>query len=196
MTEALHKWVLTARPFLVYGPLLVVLLTVVAERGRLGVVPGLCVVATALLAWTLVEWTVHRAMHWQTRSQVVSRFQQQAHLRHHHAPHDLPHAVLRLSGSLPLAGVFFAVALLGFGDLDRALLFQAGLLVGYLGYESVHLLSHGHCRLPGLWGLCRYHLRHHFETPSRTYGVTSPLWDWLFGTLPTRKRPQGSVNSG
>jgi sterol desaturase/sphingolipid hydroxylase (fatty acid hydroxylase superfamily) len=194
MTAARRDWLLTARPFLVFVPILGGLLAVVVGRGRAAVAPGLLVTATGLLAWTLVEWAVHRAMHWRTRSAVVSRFQQQAHLRHHAAPHDLPHSVLRLSGSIPLAGVFFTAALLGFRDLERAMLFQAGLLAGYLWYESVHLLSHSHRHPPGLGALCRYHLRHHFETPTRTYGVTSPLWDWLFSTLPTRKL-QGFVNS-
>jgi sterol desaturase/sphingolipid hydroxylase (fatty acid hydroxylase superfamily) len=188
MTAATRDRLLTARPFGVFVPLLAGILAVVQWPGRIAVAPGLALAATGLLAWTLMEWTVHRAMHWRTRSPLISRFQQRAHLRHHGAPQDLPHAVLRLSGSVPLAGVCFTAALLGFRDLDRALLFQAGLLAGYLWYEAVHLLSHSHCRLPGLGKLGRYHLRHHYETATRTYGVTSPIWDWLFGTLPAVAR--------
>jgi len=34
--------------------------------------------------------------------------------------------------------------------------------------------------------LGRYHQRHHDDDWTRTFGVTSPLWDWVFGTLPRR----------
>ena len=190
----MRDWLLIARPFLVFLPTVAVMLAVAAYRSRVTFAPGLLLSASALLVWTLVEWAIHRAMHWQTRSQLCFRLQQYAHLRHHRAPHDLPHAVLRLSGSIPLCGIFFAAALIGFRDLDRALLFHAGLLAGYLWYESVHLLSHSYRHLPGLGALRRYHLRHHFENSTRIYGVTSPLWDWMFNTLPGEKIA-GSVNS-
>ena len=194
MRDAMRDWLLTARPFLVFIPTMGVVLAVIVYRGRVAFAPGLLLAATALLVWTLVEWAMHRAMHWRTCSKLLCRFQQHAHLRHHRAPHDRPHSVLRLSGSIPLSGLFFAAALIGFRDLDRAMLFHTGLLVGYLWYESVHLLSHSHRCLSGLWAPCRYHLRHHFENPTRIYGVTSPLWDWIFGTLPVEKL-RGSVNS-
>jgi sterol desaturase/sphingolipid hydroxylase (fatty acid hydroxylase superfamily) len=32
--------------------------------------------------------------------------------------------------------------------------------------------------------LKRYHLQHHYKTPQQRFGVTSPLWDVLFGTKP------------
>ena len=41
----------------------------------------------------------------------------------------------------------------------------------------------------GKW-LRRYHLVHHFQTPDRRYGITTPLWDRVFGTYP-RDRYQG-----
>jgi sterol desaturase/sphingolipid hydroxylase (fatty acid hydroxylase superfamily) len=176
---------LTTRPFLLFGPLLRDLLGVITARARYGSIPGLLIIGLALLTWTLLEWTVHRAMHWQTRCQMLSRFQDRAHLRHHRAPHDLPHAVLKLSASIPLAGVCFLAAWLGWRDLDRTFYFQAGLLAGYLWYESVHLLAHWQRCPLRLRSLRRYHRQHHFDTSTRTYGVTSPFWDWVFGTLPT-----------
>jgi sterol desaturase/sphingolipid hydroxylase (fatty acid hydroxylase superfamily) len=30
----------------------------------------------------------------------------------------------------------------------------------------------------------RYHMLHHFRTPDARFGVSSPLWDIVFGTKP------------
>jgi sterol desaturase/sphingolipid hydroxylase (fatty acid hydroxylase superfamily) len=30
-----------------------------------------------------------------------------------------------------------------------------------------------------------YHLRHHYEDESTAYGVSNPLWDYIFRTIPS-----------
>ena len=64
----------------------------------------------------------------------------------------------------------------------------AGLLTGYLVYDMTHYATH---HLAMKWGflkfLKRYHLLHHYKTPDDRYGISSPLWDFVFGT-----RPKGS----
>jgi sterol desaturase/sphingolipid hydroxylase (fatty acid hydroxylase superfamily) len=30
----------------------------------------------------------------------------------------------------------------------------------------------------------QHHMHHHFQTPDKRYGVSSPLWDYVFGTMP------------
>jgi sterol desaturase/sphingolipid hydroxylase (fatty acid hydroxylase superfamily) len=58
-----------------------------------------------------------------------------------------------------------------------------GLIVGYLSYEVIHFAIH--C-FPSVRRFVRplasHHLHHHYADPSRCYGVTSPLWDWIFRT--------------
>ncbi|MCX7670270.1 MAG: sterol desaturase family protein [Anaerolineae bacterium] len=34
--------------------------------------------------------------------------------------------------------------------------------------------------------LKRYHMMHHFKQPDAYFGVSSPLWDMVFGTRPDR----------
>jgi sterol desaturase/sphingolipid hydroxylase (fatty acid hydroxylase superfamily) len=35
----------------------------------------------------------------------------------------------------------------------------------------------------GIWKALKcHHLRHHYKTPDQRYGVSSPLWDVVFGT--------------
>ncbi len=28
----------------------------------------------------------------------------------------------------------------------------------------------------------RYHMQHHYKDPDTRFGVSSPVWDWVFGT--------------
>ena len=58
-----------------------------------------------------------------------------------------------------------------------------GWVLGYAFYEWLHMACH-------LWGprtaygafVRRHHFHHHFGAPLRNHGVTSPVWDHVFGT--------------
>lgn len=55
---------------------------------------------------------------------------------------------------------------------------------GYLAYEALHHRAH-HERAPKsrvLRALVRHHLRHHYLAPDACWGISSPLWDWIFRT--------------
>ena len=184
MKPAVRDWLLRSRPFLVYPAVITGLLVWVGARGQIGLGPTAALWFAGLAFWTLLEWTLHRAMHLPMPWPALSRFQDQAHLRHHREPHDLEHSVVTLSGSIPLALAFFGLALAVLRDLDAALAFQAGLMPGYVWYEFVHLAGHGAWRVPLLRGPVKYHALHHYQDWERGFGVTTPLWDWVFGTLP------------
>lgn len=191
-----HDRLLVLRPFLVYPPLVLAMLGWVAATGAVSLSRAVVLLASGAGAWTLLEWALHRLMHVRTRSPTLARLQYRAHLRHHDLPDDLPHAVVSLSTGLPLAGLLFAGAYAVWGTWGEAFVFHAGLLTGYLIYEGVHLAGHARrCPWP-MRVLVRYHARHHFQDDRRTFGVTSPLWDWVFGTLPRRsdKRPRGALS--
>ncbi|MEZ4219375.1 MAG: sterol desaturase family protein [Polyangiaceae bacterium] len=71
----------------------------------------------------------------------------------------------------------------------RGISFALGFGLAYAGYEVEHRRVHTHApRGPYTRWSRRHHLAHHFTNPHLNHGVTSPLWDHVFGTyLPPGK---------
>ncbi len=138
-----------------------------------------------LLAWTLIEYSVHR---WLFHGAPVLR---QLHGAHHAAPQLL---IGSPPGSLPLALAMIGYAALYDVNAAAAAGVTAGLVGGYLFYCSVHYATHqlrsGH---PGYLDFARrHHMLHHFRAGEDVnFGVTTDVWDRAFGTLfkPEIRRP-------
>jgi sterol desaturase/sphingolipid hydroxylase (fatty acid hydroxylase superfamily) len=56
--------------------------------------------------------------------------------------------------------------------------------VGYLCYDYIHFATH-HFRPRTRVGkfLKQHHMLHHFAEHGSRWGVSSPMWDYVFGTL-------------
>jgi len=187
------NWFLRNRPFLVYPPLATVMLAYALLSATVTPVAVVGLYFVGAASWTLLEWLLHRAMHLPTGIDWISQLQYSAHLRHHREPDDLEHCVVRLRNGIPITIVLLFATRMVLGDWESATAFLSGLLTGYLFYEFVHLTGHAGRRLPALRFLQRYHTLHHFEQWNRCFGVTSPLWDWVFGTAPRRRKAQRSA---
>ena len=64
-----------------------------------------------------------------------------------------------------------------------------GTAAGYIAYDWTHYYTHHGTPRGGIgkW-LKRYHMLHHHDSPNHRYGITTPLWDFVFGTfLGTKK---------
>jgi sterol desaturase/sphingolipid hydroxylase (fatty acid hydroxylase superfamily) len=85
--------------------------------------------------------------------------------------------------SVPLAIFFFYLFRLLFGEFN--LVVFSGFVLGYVCYDSIHYATH-HMNLKGRVGkfLRSYHLRHHYEDEHTAYGVSNPLWDYVFRSVP------------
>jgi dihydroceramide fatty acyl 2-hydroxylase len=180
-------------PPALYLPVVTICLVRAIGHDGLGVAPVAGVFALGLLTWSLAEYLLHRfVFHFQPDMRWGRRLHFIIHGVHHDYPHDPMRLVMPPSVSIPLAIVTF----LGFRALlgaEWSLPFFAGFVVGYLFYDMTHYHIHHHRtqnRLSLL--LRRYHYRHHFQQSNRGFGVTSPIWDKVFGTFPILRRRAGS----
>ena len=78
-------------------------------------------------------------------------------------------------------------------NMSLGLSFTAGFTLFFINYEIHHKRAHSHAPLNayGRW-LRRHHFSHHFAAPRQNFGVTTPLWDLIFGTytvIPTIRIP-------
>jgi sterol desaturase/sphingolipid hydroxylase (fatty acid hydroxylase superfamily) len=170
-------------PAAVYGPIALacVLLNLVGERPPLwwwAVLP-----VAGVLLWTLLEYVLHsRGFHAQPRSPRMGAVQV-SHQAHHADPKDPTKIVTRLAFSAPIAIIVFVLAWVVLRGVKPAALLIAGALVGYLAYEVIHYWIHVGRRTRWLLRpLVKHHLYHHYKDDTRCYGVTTPLWDWVFRT--------------
>jgi sterol desaturase/sphingolipid hydroxylase (fatty acid hydroxylase superfamily) len=63
----------------------------------------------------------------------------------------------------------------------------AGTAVGYLAYDMIHYYVHHFAPKNRVAKFLRaYHLAHHFKNHERGFGVSSPVWDYVFGTKPAK----------
>jgi len=148
----------------------------------------LVLVSLGFLSWQLVEYALHRfVFHLDVRSERWRRLLYYAHLAHHDNPSSVDSLFASLWLSVPVASLYFGSAWLLLGSLDRAVYLWSGLVAGYLTYEYVHYQAHhGRPRTAIFRYLKKHHLLHHYRTPELRFGVTSPAFDYLFGTFRPR----------
>lgn len=145
-------------------------------------------VVAGLFAWTLTEYSLHRwVFHYQPTSDLGKKLHFLMHGIHHDYPQDHTRLVMPPPVSLPLAAAFGLVFSWLFGPYFEGIF--AGFLVGYVVYDTTHYATH-HWKMQSPVGrfLREYHLRHHYRDDDLGYGVSSPLWDYVFGTVATRTR--------
>jgi dihydroceramide fatty acyl 2-hydroxylase len=172
-------------PVIVFVPVIGALLGFGIDRAGLG--PAVLWVLGGIVFWTLTEYWLHRLVfHFEPDHPLGRRLHFIIHGVHHDHPNDRMRLVMPPSVSVPLAALF----LLGFHAVlgDGWLAFGAGFLAGYLWYDMTHYHVHHHTPKTRLGKRLReQHMRHHFQDHERGYGVSTPIWDYVFGTVPLRR---------
>lgn len=138
--------------------------------------------APALLAglvlWTLIEYLLHRFVFHRFHG-IIGSF----HLEHHASPRDLRYIFVRKPWAIGVS-VLLILAIWGLtGNFLLTAGLMAGIWAGYLYYESVHYRVH--FTASEGWLIARQrraHFRHHFHDARKCFGVTTPLWDYVFRT--------------
>ena len=139
-------------------------------------------------AWTLAEYVLHRwIFHWVNDTAWGRRVHFILHGVHHDYPNDKDRLVMPLGASVSFAVVFYALFYVTMGRAFGEPFF-AGFVVGYLFYDGTHYFVH-HFRPKSAWGklLRRHHLTHHHADHDGGFGVSTPLWDVLFRTMPKKR---------
>jgi len=64
----------------------------------------------------------------------------------------------------------------------------SGFITGYIIYDMMHYATHHFPMRKGIWKwLKKYHMQHHYKTPNMLFGVSNPLWDYVFSTTVKEK---------
>jgi sterol desaturase/sphingolipid hydroxylase (fatty acid hydroxylase superfamily) len=140
--------------------------------------------SVGLVGWTLIEYLLHRFVFHR------APFFTQMHKRHHRSPSELigtPAWASALVGLITIAIPCWVV--LGF---DLATAATAGVATGYMWYVLIHYVIHHRQPRPNFYldRARRRHALHHYMTDKGNFGVTTSVWDHVFGTaLVHRHRP-------
>lgn len=174
--------------FFTFVPLTVALFVVGFTRFGLQPAAGVAVFVIGMLTWTLVEYLMHRYLfHWINERPLVKRFHYIIHGVHHNYPKDEGRLFMPPVPGLVFGTLFFLLFYLAMGAYAFA--FFPGFVFGWLMYVYTHFAIHKFRKPKSFLGyIWDHHNKHHFKHDDRAFGVSSPLWDLIFGTMPP-KRP-------
>lgn len=132
------------------------------------------------LTWTLLEYLIHRWMGHDPRFRKTPFGRE--HVRHHIEGNYFAPTWKKLGVAL-VASVLLSTLAAVLVGVAAGTAYVAGLMLLYGVYELQHRREHTHAGIGayGRWAR-RHHFHHHFVDGRSNHGVTSPLWDLIFGT--------------
>ncbi|MDN3204966.1 sterol desaturase family protein [Algoriphagus sediminis] len=148
---------------------------------------GIALFPLGFLAFTLVEYLMHKYFfHMEPNNPIKDKLQYSVHGVHHDYPKDKDRLAMPPFVSAAYAAIIYLVFNLLLGDY--ALYFVPGFLFGYAAYLGVHYVVHAYQPpknfLKTLWV---NHAIHHYKDPDVAFGVSTPIWDYVFGTMPKKE---------
>lgn len=135
------------------------------------------------LTFTWVEYNMHRyVFHMSAYTKTREKIQYTIHGVHHEFPKDKDRLAMPPLLSITLSTILLLIFRVVMGDYVFA--FLPGFLVGYSLYLSIHYMVHAfqppNNFLKVLWV---NHGIHHYKNGESVFGVTSPFWDYVYGTM-------------
>ncbi len=159
-------------------------LTVVDQLGK-----GILIFLAAIFSWTLFEYFAHRYLFhldvYFPDSDLAKKFAYLFHGVHHEYPLDQNRILMPPLPGILIIGILFSIFSLILGSY--VYLFVPGFLTGYLCYTYVHYQSHTVKPPSFLRWQKKHHAIHHYKHQDKAFGVSSPFWDWVFGTMPIKQ---------
>lgn len=145
-----------------------------------GTVSILVAALLGALTWSFLEYAIHR---WLGHSKVAPKNPFGVdHIRHHVEGGYFSPTWKKCVVGAVFTGVLSVPAVLALGT-RLGLGYVGGLIAFYATYELLHRLEHVSAGFgPYARWARRHHFTHHFTDARKNHGVTSPLWDLVFGT--------------
>jgi len=144
-------------------------------------VVGLFVIG--FFSFTLLEYVAHRYLfHMKPTSEFKRKIQYALHGLHHEYPKDKERLAMPPLMSFVLSGVFF---LIFYSMMNTNVFgFLPGFITGYCAYISVHFIVHAYNPPKNFFKhLWLNHAIHHYKDNTQIFGVSSQIWDYIFGTI-------------
>jgi sterol desaturase/sphingolipid hydroxylase (fatty acid hydroxylase superfamily) len=136
-----------------------------------------------MLFWSFFEYIAHRFLfHWIPKTPRATKFVYTLHGNHHHYPRDRQRLFMPPLPSLLISSTLFGLMYWPLGN--QVFMFFPGFILGYLMYGTMHYAIHA-WNPPFKWmkPLWRNHHLHHYKNEHQGFGVSSTLWDLVFGTM-------------
>ncbi len=143
---------------------------------------------SGMFLWTLFEYMIHRfAFHFIAKSDIAMKIVYLIHGNHHEYPRDKERLFMPPVPSLVLASFIFSSMYFmaqSIGLKENVFAFFPGFMLGYLVYGTMHYAIHA-WNPPYKWmkPLWRNHHLHHYKNEQMGFGVSTTLWDRIFGTM-------------
>lgn len=162
----------------------------------LGVARASAMFVLGLFLWSLFEYFLHRFVFHMPAHDDAGRFRRfMFHWYHHEFPNDSMRLLAPPLMSWTVGPAIWGLLRVSFGPVYMWPVF-AGTALGYLSYDYIHYYTH-HAKPTtalGKW-IRSYHLHHHHDDDDSRFGVSSPLWDFVFGTYkPIKQRARAAMS--
>ena len=171
-------------PLILWGPVTLFLFYRGAVLKAVDVTEFSLLFIAGLLLWTITEYILHRyVFHLNAKSRAGKYFVFLFHGLHHDDPQDPTRLVMPPVPAILIVSVLWVIFSAVFPAKYLEVL-MAYFLIGYLCYDYIHYATH-HFAMTSTLGryLRKYHLQHHYAGEQSKYGVSSPLWDYIFQTV-------------
>lgn len=147
---------------------------------------GVLIYVGAIFFWTFFEYFAHRYLFHIDEYFPESAFAQKMaytfHGIHHEYPRDTERIIMPPVPGLLIIGMLYGFFLLVLGNY--AYVFMPGFVTGYLLYTRIHYKTHTTPVPAYLKSQYRHHALHHYKHPEKAFGISTKLWDRIFGTMP------------
>lgn len=132
--------------------------------------------------WTFFEYIMHRFIfHWIGDNPRTKKITYIMHGNHHEFPRDRQRLFMPPVPSLIVSCIIFLLFYVTMHSV--AFIFFPGFVLGYLLYGTMHYAIHTWSP-PFKWmkPVWRNHHLHHYKSDARGFGVSTHVWDKIFGT--------------